>query len=377
MRCTVVPREKFKSAVELLVEGYIVAIPEKENGVIPKKGNGLLEYKKINKSVKEESIADRIISAIDCDELPYKSPKEFLFPQIEELIIFDDNCCKAVEEENGEKIAIVGIKPCDLNALKVLLAVFSQGKYKDEKVARRRENVILIGTGCTEKKPGCFCDERGIDKSFSRECDIFIKKPVDENESYRFYSFTVNGDNILDKLVRDCFISYKKEEVNEISDNPVQIIDGIPAREYEPVCEQCKGNESPKKELVIEADENALFDKADWKGISEKCLGCGICTYICPTCHCFDFRDIFAGGKTIRYRCWDSCMYPKFTLHASGHNPRTSKKERFRQRVLHKYVYVKKNFGYIACTGCGRCIRSCPAGMNIRNVVHEISRIKV
>lgn len=345
MRCAVVPGEKIKSVVGLMVEGYVVAVP----------GN---EYELIQEEEREESKANRVINAIECDELPYKSPKEFIFPQVEELMIFDDNSCKAVEAGKGEKIAIVGVKPCDLDALKVLLAIFSQGKYKDERITGRRENIILIGTGCTEKKPGCFCDERGIDKSFSRECDVFIQKPADGNESYTIYSFTGNGDNILDKLPKDGFISYD------------------PVLDNKAVCGQCNKNEGQIKELAVEAGENELFDGADWEKISERCLGCGICTYICPTCHCFDFRDTHAGGRIIRYRCWDSCMYPKFTLHASGHNPRTSKKERFRQRVLHKYVYVKKNFGYIACTGCGRCIRSCPAGMNIRNAVREISGLK-
>ncbi|NLC68821.1 MAG: hypothetical protein GX754_08620 [Clostridiaceae bacterium] len=348
MKCAVVPREKFKSAVGLLIDGYVAAIPVKENGV--------LEYKKMDGKAGEKDLAGLAAYAVDCDELPYKSPKEFLFPQVEELMVFDNDSCTAVEKDTRDKIAVVGVKPCDLNALKVLLTVFFQGKYKDDNVTGRRENIMLIGTGCAKKKPGCFCDERGINKNFSSECDIFIEKPVDENDSFRFYSFTVGGDDVLDRLVTGGFGSYS---------------------DYEPACGQREGNGCEKEELVIEAEETELFDTADWEGISERCLGCGICTYICPTCHCFDFRDALAGNKTIRYRCWDSCMYPKFTLHASGHNPRASKKERFRQRVLHKYVYVKKNFGYVACTGCGRCIRSCPAGMNIRNVVREISGIRV
>ncbi|MGI6669754.1 MAG: 4Fe-4S dicluster domain-containing protein [Acetivibrionales bacterium] len=124
--------------------------------------------------------------------------------------------------------------------------------------------------------------------------------------------------------------------------------------------------------LQLDMDENVLFNYDIWEKVSETCLGCGTCTYICPTCHCFGFRDTAVKGEASRYRYWDSCMYPKFTLHASGHNPRPTRKERFRQRVMHKYVYIKKNFGLTACTGCGRCIRSCPAGINIRSVVKSI-----
>ena len=116
-----------------------------------------------------------------------------------------------------------------------------------------------------------------------------------------------------------------------------------------------------------------MFDKIDWVKYTDICQGCGLCTFICPTCHCFEFKDVDENGSVCRYRNWDSCMFPKFTVHASGHNPRASIKERYRQRVLHKYSYIPKNFGYVSCTGCGRCIRSCPAGVNIRSIVEGIT----
>jgi len=335
VRCAAIPKNKIKEAIGVLVKDYSV--------VAPAKRNGLLEFQKIT------DIGDDIIKAIDNDELPYKSPKEFLFPQLEKLMVFN-NGCNLVEEEVEDKTVIIGVKPCDLEGLKVLTAVFSEGKYKDEKVIKRRENIILVGTGCRSKKPGCFCDERGVDKNFSKDCDIFIEKPDGYGKNYEFYSFTDTGDYVLDKFASKGLVA--------------DAVMDIPKSKPEA--------ESQKAQLIIEADENTLFNKIDWGKIAEKCMGCGTCTYICPTCHCFDFKDVLEDGKAVRYRCWDSCMYPKFTLHASGHNPRPSKKERYRQRILHKYIYVKKNFGYIACTGCGRCIRSCPAGMNIKSVVHEI-----
>jgi ferredoxin len=127
--------------------------------------------------------------------------------------------------------------------------------------------------------------------------------------------------------------------------------------------------------LDINAGENEVFEKFGWEDATATCQGCGMCTYICPTCHCFMFKDVLEKDEASRFRIWDSCMFPKFTLHASGHNPREEKYERYRQRVMHKYLYVKENFDAVACTGCGRCIRNCPAGVNIKTIVEEIMEV--
>lgn len=359
MKCATIPKNKTNEVLEVLIENFRVVAPLQQNGVLEFKEINRDKYsdeQNIDRVVSEKNIAENIIESIYSDELPYKSPKEFLFPQVEKLMIFDNESNTVKEIFNNDfntkegcigKTVIYGVRPCDLEALEILTTIFSEGKFKDDRIVKRRENTILIGIGCENKKPGCFCDERGIDKNFSKDCDIFIQSSI-------VYSFTDAGDSILEIL----------------KSNGISL--GVAADEYG--CkEECEKDNSFKKGLLsINADENTLFNKIDWDRITEKCIGCGMCTYICPTCHCFDFKDVYEDGKAIRYRCWDSCMYPKFTVHASGHNPRSSKKDRYRQRILHKYLYVRKNFGYIACTGCGRCIRSCPAGMNIKNVVQEI-----
>ncbi|MDF2523460.1 MAG: 4Fe-4S ferredoxin iron-sulfur binding domain protein, partial [Clostridiales bacterium] len=210
----------------------------------------------------------------------------------------------------------------------------------DNYYEKKLENTVLIGFGCKSAKKGCFCAERGIDKGYSESCDIFI---IENEEGYIAEAISHKGEQLLKSF------------------------------DFETVQQEIPRNEpDPANLLDLNCDEKTLFETIDWGRISEKCIGCGTCTYICPSCHCFGFKDVVENGDSVRYKCWDSCMYPKFTLHTSGHNPRASKKERYRQRVMHKYHYVKKNFGYIACTGCGRCIRSCPAGMNIKSVVKDI-----
>jgi len=289
-----------------------------------------------------EKISDIVFS----DEITYKSPKEFLFPQVEKLMEFTDNG-EVVETVDAEKTVIFGVRPCDLEAFKILAAVFMEGKYVDIYFKKHYENTLLIGVGCKEEKPGCFCSDHGIDMGYSENCDIFLR---DDDAGYTVLHISQKGRELLKAFGQlepdeeDIKTAYEKSSVSMVK----------------------------KRTLDIEADEKTLFNKIDWGKVSEKCLGCGICTYVCPTCHCFEFKDSVEDGEKVKYRYWDSCMYPRFTLHASGHNPRPTKKERYRQRVLHKYVYIKENTGLIACTGCGRCIRSCPAGMNIKEIVKNI-----
>ena len=322
MTCVVVPKSRLNELLEGWIRNYRVAAPVMNSGK--------LVFEEIKK------VSDIILN----DDITYKSPKEYLFPQVEKIMSFSENATQTAMPDR--KTVIFGVKPCDLDALKVMTAVFTKGKFIDTYFEKNLSNTILAGIGCQTEKPGCFCGDRGLNKGYSPDCDMFFS---DNGEAYTVEILTEKGEELFDGLQLE-----EAASPAPISENGMS--GGI---------------------LEIAADENIVFDKIDWAKISEKCLGCGICTFICPTCHCFEFKDTVDGGEPARYRCWDSCMYPKFTLHASGHNPRASKKERYRQRVMHKYLYVKQNFGYTACTGCGRCIRSCPAGMNIKSVVTEIN----
>jgi ferredoxin len=190
---------------------------------------------------------------------------------------------------------------------------------------------------CKEEKPACFCAVRGIDKSASSRCDAFL---TGEEDGYTLRVLTEAAENL--------FTGAETE-----------------AKKFGP---------PPTVQLKSRADESEVFETMPWEDYAMGCIGCGTCTYLCPTCHCFEIKDTEVDGEVTRRRLWDSCMYPRFTLHAGGHNPRATKRERFRQRVLHKYVYIPENYGLTACTGCGRCIRSCPGGLNIKNTVADIMK---
>ena len=119
-----------------------------------------------------------------------------------------------------------------------------------------------------------------------------------------------------------------------------------------------------------------MFDSPFWDDESMSCIRCGICTYLCPTCHCFDINDEVISSyplKGKRVRTWDNCQFPDFTMHSSGHNPRPDKASRLRQRILHKYNYFVEKYGHYQCTGCGRCVSKCPVGIDIIEVLNKVN----
>ncbi|MBO5851119.1 MAG: 4Fe-4S dicluster domain-containing protein, partial [Clostridia bacterium] len=115
-----------------------------------------------------------------------------------------------------------------------------------------------------------------------------------------------------------------------------------------------------------------LFDRKEWEELSKACLGCGTCTFVCPTCQCFDVKDFKTNNAVKRFRCWDSCMYSEFTKMAAE-NPRKNQMQRFRQRFMHKLVYYPSNNGGLySCVGCGRCVKKCPQSLNIVKVIKKL-----
>ena len=120
-----------------------------------------------------------------------------------------------------------------------------------------------------------------------------------------------------------------------------------------------------------------FFNAPEWSELSETCLGCGTCTFVCPTCQCYDIKDFNTGHGIKRFRCWDSCMYSDFTKMSAG-QPRLTQLERFRQRFMHKLVYYPtNNDGLFSCVGCGRCIAKCPIQMNIVKVMKKLGGEKI
>lgn len=278
-------------------------------------------------------------------------PKGVLFPQSEELFRYSATGEGARVEEciDDRRKVIFGIRPCDAQSLLLLDNVFNNDKYRDPYYMTRRDNTLLVGMACNDPASTCFCTSMGGGPFSSAGMDLLL---TDIGEAYLVDAVSEKGRQLAAKL-----------GLGEASDS--QRAAAGEAREAAGVT--CRVNTEGLKARL-----DANFYDPIWEKFHEKCLGCAACTYSCPTCHCFDIVDDAVDCEGCRVRNWDSCMFPLFTLHGSGHNPRPSGKERMRQRVMHKFKYFIDNFNAMACVGCGRCIKNCPVNLDIRQVLADI-----
>lgn len=284
---------------------------------------------------------------------PMKSAKEIFFPQNEDLFYYNTHTQRAVEAPAPPRPTVVfGLRPCDLQGIAAQDRIFSAAPVKDSYYMRRRENAILIGLGCPEMESACFCHLLGIDRMDSAVADLFFV-PLDD--AYFIRVQTERGEQLVSSLAA---------------------ADDAAREERRRCAEASAAATAPQggqaEPISIEALRAALaesFEDPVWEEVARKCLGCAACTFVCPTCHCFDITDETRRDLGRRVRTWDGCMFPKFTLHTSGHNPRTIGRQRMRQRILHKFSYFPENQGMISCTGCGRCIEVCPVNLDLREVL--------
>ena len=280
------------------------------------------------------------------DELKtVKSAKGAFFPQVEDMVRFHMDG-KNIEinpaEVMNESFVIFGVRACDARSFELLDRVFLSEPV-DPFYAARREHGTVVTLACGAPEENCFCSNFGIDAADpAGDVTAWIV-----GEEIFFRANTEKGEKLVAAL--------------EESDG----------KAVEAIVEKL-----PLGNLNLEGfDGEHLMDKfndAKWAELSAACLGCGTCTFVCPTCQCYDVRDFNTGNGIQRYRCWDSCMYSDFTLMAHGTN-RPTQVERFRQRFMHKLVYFpSNNDGLYSCVGCGRCLSKCPQGLNIVKVIKAL-----
>ena len=224
--------------------------------------------------------------------------------------------------------------------------------YKDKFYLDRMNRTTIITLACEEFDKDCFCTTLGYSPGGGKGSDILLER-VNE-DTWKANGVTDKGNKFIEDNSK--YFSDKADKDNKypkITEKNIEV----------------KFN----KELVKKWIENNFEDPL-WKTISENCWSCAACTYVCPTCHCFDITDEGTLWNGLRTKNWDACTLCAFTLHASGHNPRESYYQRYRQRISHKYSYFVDLFSTISCTGCGRCSRVCGAGVNILEVLGKISK---
>lgn len=277
--------------------------------------------------------------------------KKVFFPITEVLLEFEsqedgDVDVKAEAPVSDTEVVLMGCRPCGAAALEVFDKVF-HWDYDDVRYSARRDKTTVVTFACTSPEPECFCTSVGGSPHGSEQSDVLVFLGDDGSALMQVNS--AKGEKFIERL--------------DGSVKPAPEGAELPAP---PAIETQFDPEEVKSWL----DEN--FESDFWEEISLSCLGCGACTFLCPTCHCFDIVDEANWKRGKRRRNWDFCSHPMFTKHASGHNPRPDQGARYRQRVMHKFKYFPERFGMIACVGCGRCVRACSVGQNIVGSLADI-----
>jgi sulfhydrogenase subunit beta (sulfur reductase) len=292
---------------------------------------------------------DKLILAFSNVKRPFKSSDGGPFPKSHVLAEKDGEDLVGVPMPD-EKAVVFGVRPCDALSLLCLDKVFLDEKFVDPYYGSRRENTLVISLACKDPAETCFCTSVGGSPAGKDGADILAN---DVGEELLFEAVTEKGEAFMQEHA-SLFAKAGAAETKAAKQQTAAAENKMAAVNMSGIAEKLR----------------KLYDSPMWETSARKCLGCGVCTFLCPTCHCFAIYD----EKERRVRCHDACMYTAFTLEASGHNPRGTKGQRRRQRVMHKFRYTVENFDTIFCVGCGRCIINCPVNMDIRETIATVQK---
>jgi ferredoxin len=285
--------------------------------------------------------------------LPERTIKDRFFPQTEPLIKYRI-AKQLIETETmtppERKSVCFGVRPCDASGLAIDDPLFGWD-YRDQYWFKRRDNSVIVTIACTKADEFCMCTSVKLSPESTKGSDVMLR-PLANGNGWQVESLTDRGTAL------------------------VETISTILQEDTSPAAPTAQVPEKFDLEKVIEwLAKPSNFESQFWKDISLRCIGCGSCTFLCPTCHCFDIQDEGDTYSGIRRKNWDSCSFPLFTMHTSGHNPRNTQSTRWRQRIMHKFNYYRGKFGVNSCTGCGRCTRQCPVDMGITETLQAISTL--
>ena len=288
-----------------------------------------------------------------------RSAKDLFFPQVENLVGFKvtGKQLEILETRNvSEDFVLFGVRGCDFRSFEILDKVFL-AEPADTYYKERRDHVTVVTLSCSKPDETCFCGKFGIDNTEpGGDATVWM-----DSENLYWRANTEKGEKLTASLT--CLEDCGEEGVEACKQRTKEIKAKLPLR-------------TTDFSRVGAGKTKELFNDPAWDKLSEACLGCGTCTFVCPTCQCYDIEEFNDGKIVRRFRCWDSCMYKDFTKMSAG-QPRPTQKERFRQRFMHKLVYFPdNNNGQFGCVGCGRCLKKCPIHMNIIKVVNALGEEK-
>ena len=330
----ILAKDQVPAFVEGLAQEYEVVAPVTS-------GNGVSFERVINGG---DVVLDYVMTTVP--------PKKYFMQPREDLLRYDADSGEVAEALPDEsKRIIFGVHACDINAIlmtdKVFLSDFEDPYYK-----ARRDNTLIVGVSCMPA-PTCMCNAWGTGDA-QQGYDLFL---TDVGDRYFVTAQSVEGAYVLDTYVqtRDATEEDKKDLEKHIR----AFSEGFR-----------KAPDATQLQLLFDAK----YDDPLWERIGDKCLSCGACSAVCPTCYCFDMLDqLDANGVTgSRVRCWDSCINSQFAEVAGGHDFRPSLASRVRYRFFHKFWAYSAKYGKALCTGCGRCDVACKMNINPRRIIEAL-----
>jgi len=323
-----------------ILDNWLINLVSKTDVVAPVNSKGKLVYQKI-------SAVDQVAWGFERTDIP---PKNWYFPMTESILFIEQGKeTKITAPPEPQNTVLFGVRPCDARSVVAFDALFLDKPPVDQQYARHRKALTMIGLSCPQMWDTCFCTVTGGGPNSHEGLDILLTE--------------VENGYVVEILTE------KGEEV--FSD--------VPFEEYAHSLEQ-PITHSGMPRLRKSEEWTTLFNDLFWKQLSNSCLSCRACSFVCPTCRCYDVRDelvtIKPGLKTFeRLRAWDTCTVSGYRRIAGGHNPRETKEKRLRNRFYCKFEYYPENFGPLGCVGCGRCIDACPVGIDILEVITKVDQL--
>lgn len=324
---------KFLAKVDL--SSWIEALVREGPVIAPTRVGDLVLYRPIREA--EQVFLGTTHANLSC--------KDWFFPPTDTLF--------TIERSNGdirllparveEEAVIFGVPPCDARALAILDKPFLDVPV-DTLYAQRRAKTALVGVACNEAGPACFCESMGGGPRDTSSLDVLL---TEIEGGYLVEAVTEKGKALLAKAALT---------ESDLTPPPSPTLPPVPT------------------DGVVEAARQT-FDNEYWERLADRCIHCNTCAYVCPVCYCFDIRDYNNKSVIQRIRTWESCQSPGFTRIAGGYDPRPSKGARMRQRFCHKLLYFPERYGVLKCTGCGRCVTTCPVNIDIREIIKDIQEL--
>lgn len=267
------------------------------------------------------------------------SPKEVLSPQTETMFYFTEKEYK--EPDLEVKPALIFLRSCDLHSVKRFDEIYLRNKFTDNYYAAKRENVKFAVIGCGQGFDSCFCVSMETNKIDTYDMAMNVREDMVEL-------------HIQDESLKSRFNGKKVEfEIDFAMENKVKV------------------------EVPDNIELKDVIDLEMWREYDKRCVACGRCNFVCPTCTCNTMQDIYyTENKNVgeRRRVWASCHVDNFSMMAGDHDFRTKHGDRMRFKTMHKIADYKRRFGYHMCTGCGRCDDTCPEYISFSNAVNKLTK---